>query len=346
MVIIQKFALLFSILWGLGACQGRTSTPREAAIAPDRAQDCRTIRHEQGTTEICGQPRKVVVLGPYLLEQVIALGEQPAGFGDHIAFHQGDYDNPSQQIPYLGTQITTQPVNVGLAYQPNIEAILRVKPDLILAPNSQKSQYEQLAAIAPTLSFDIVDGTTHLQAIAKALNRTERAEQLMAETEERIKSAKKNFAIATANHPNILVLAAESTQSFRIMSHNESLCESLVKDLGFNFAYPKGFKEPDANGAPAMLSQETLPQLNTADSIILLGYNWDISGLANMTTFDRHQVSKLKQAWSENVIAQSLNASRAGRVYFIPAYLCLGLPGAIGTRLYLDELKKQLINPS
>ncbi|MGD1938608.1 MAG: hypothetical protein ACFCA4_13780 [Cyanophyceae cyanobacterium] len=83
--------LLFSIFWGLGACQGQPSSFQDAAIAPDDPENCRTIEHQQGTTEICGQPQKVVVLGPYFLEQILALGEQPAAFGDHAPFHQGNY---------------------------------------------------------------------------------------------------------------------------------------------------------------------------------------------------------------------------------------------------------------
>ncbi|MEM8718512.1 MAG: hypothetical protein AAGE84_04290 [Cyanobacteria bacterium P01_G01_bin.39] len=39
-----------------------------------------------------------------------------------------------------------------------------------------------------------------------------------------------------------------------------------------------------------------------------------------------------------------LDASKVGRVYFIPAYMCLGLPGAINTEFYLEELKEQLIS--
>lgn len=45
----------------------------------------------------------------------------------------------------------------------------------------------------------------------------------------------------------------------------------------------------------------------------------------------------------KNEIAQSLEASKEGRVYYIPAYMCLGLTGAIGTELYLNELKTQLL---
>lgn len=43
-------------------------------------------------------------------------------------------------------------------------------------------------------------------------------------------------------------------------------------------------------------------------------------------------------------IAQSLDASQAGRVYSAPAYLCFGFPSAIGTELYLEELEKQFLN--
>ncbi|MEM1426643.1 MAG: iron-siderophore ABC transporter substrate-binding protein, partial [Cyanobacteria bacterium P01_H01_bin.130] len=78
-------------------------------------------------------------------------------------------------------------------------------------------------------------------------------------------------------------------------------------------------------------------------SIILLGYNSDMSDLADVAVFDRHQISKLKQAWEKNAIAQSLEASKAGRVYFLPAYLCLALPGVIGTQLYLEALEKQFL---
>ncbi|MEM9266963.1 MAG: hypothetical protein AAGA46_15715 [Cyanobacteria bacterium P01_F01_bin.13] len=43
-------------------------------------------------------------------------------------------------------------------------------------------------------------------------------------------------------------------------------------------------------------------------------------------------------------MAQSLDASKSGRVYFVPGYLCRGLPGPIGTELYLNELKQKLLS--
>lgn len=64
-----------------------------------------------------------------------------------------------------------------------------------------------------------------------------------------------------------------------------------------------------------------------------------------MDRFEEHQLTDFEQAWEKNALAQSLNASKAGRVYFIPAYLCLGLPGPIGTELYLNELREQMLSP-
>jgi iron complex transport system substrate-binding protein len=333
----------------MAACQGITDKPMadRQAVPPAASADCRTIAHSLGETEICGQPQRVVVLGPYLLEQVLAIGGQPAGYADHMALHQGDYANPVQQIPYLGARVTTQPVNVGLAYQPSIERIARVQPDLILSPDYNAGQYAALSAIAPTLVFDVAGGQTHLREIGQALNRGDRAETLITETENRVKAAQAEFAAVVAEHPNVLMLSSGDAKTFSLISHSNSFCGSLVKDLGFQLLYPSGIQEADLR-TPAEVSLEALPELNAADSIILLGFNWDIStqSTSGGSEFTSHQLNRLKQSWANNAIAQSLNASKAGRVYFIPAYLCLGLPGPIGTELYLDELKTQILSPS
>lgn len=332
------------------ACQGITNSPvseQPEALPPAASADCRTIAHSLGETEICGQPQRIVVLGPYLLEQVLALGAQPAGYADHMALHQGDYTDPARQIPYLGARVTTQPVNVGLAYQPSIEGIARVQPDLILSPDYNAGQYAALSAIAPTLVFDIAGGQTHLREIGQALNQGDRAETLIAATESRVKAAQAKFAAVVAEHPEVLVLSSEDAQTFSLISHTNSFCGSLVEDLGFQLLYPPGINEAEMS-TRAAVSLEVLPTLNAADSIILLGFNWDSpseSTLA-MPEFTSHQLNRLKQAWEKNAIAQSLDASKAGRVYFIPAYLCLGLPGPIGTELYLDALENQLLSPS
>lgn len=346
MALVRLLAFTAPVLFALAACRGevsQSSAHRTDFASPIASADCRIIQHEMGETELCDQPQNLVVLGPYLLEQVLALGGQPAGYGDHVAFHQGDYDNPSQQIPYLGNRVATQPVNVGLAYQPSIEAIVKTQPDLILAPGLvEASQYEQLAEIAPTLSLDTAGGNSNLRAIGRALGLSDRAETLLAETEARVNQAKAQFAPVVENYPQVLMLTSEDVQEFSLISHSNSLCGSLVQALGFQPVYPEGLTETDLNSVPTV-SLEALPELNEADLVLLFGYQWDTSDLTDMTMFSQHQKNALRQVWEKNAITQSLDASKTGRVYFIPAYLCLGLPGPIGTELYLNELKQQLL---
>lgn len=338
--------LSIGIMMFVGACRNTTDATIEAPSTPlpsAVAESCRTIEHQLGTTEVCGQPQRIVVLGPYLLEQVLALGAQPAGFADHVAFHQGDFDHPRQQIPYLGDRIATQPINLGLAYQPSIEAILRVQPDLILSPNYNAAQYADFSQIAPTLILDVAGGQTHLSTIGRALNRDEQAEALSAAAKDRIAAAQQRFKSVVNQHPKMLLLSSENAQTFNLVSDRNSFCGALVQDLGFQLIYPAGLNESDLR-VPTPVSLEALPQLHAADSILLLGFSWNVTELKDMTGFGSHQLQRLKQAWESSPIAQSLKASQAGRVYFIPAYLCLGLPGPIGTELYLNELETQIFS--
>ena len=321
-----------------GSPSAETESPAVASAA------CHTIEHTAGATEICGQPENVVVLGSNLLELMLALEVQPAGFADRFPFHAGDYDNPAQQIPYLGPQITSQPANVGLVFSPSLEAIAKAEPDLILGSAANAAQYETLSTIAPTLLLEWFDTEANLQAIATAVRQPERAATLLAETQERVAAAQTDFASVITAHPQVLMLAADPQfAQLTLITSQNSFCGSLVADLGFELVYLPELTEAELT-QPTAISLETLPQLNEADAIILLGFNDQVNQLTNMDEFEQHQLKSLPQQWEENAIAQSLDASQAGRVYFIPAYLCLGLPGPIGTELYLNELEAQLLN--
>jgi len=339
----RRLWLAVFLLFAIASCNSTpVSSPKQFSRVSSGTTNCRTIEHQMGTTEVCGRPEKIVVLGSSLLEALLALGMQPAGFADRIPFHRGNYDNPRAQIPYLGSQITGQPANLGLDYNPSIEAILKTQPDLIVGTEANRSHYQTLSKIAPTLLFKRFDSKTSLRAIAQATEQTERADQLLAQTEQQIAEGRAALTAVAVTQPRVLMLVSSSAQEFYLISHTNSVCGSLIDDLGFQLVYPPGLSEADLE-RPSPLSLEVLPQLNDADSIILLAYDWD--NFQGTDRFEDNQLQTLKQVWKQNAIAQSLKASKAGRVYFMPAYLCLGLPGPIGTELYLNELEKQLLPP-
>ena len=337
-----RFGKLFTLLVVTGIAIASCQSPaNKQQASTSNKTDCRTIEHEAGKTEVCGEPQRIVVLGPYVLEPLLALEVQPVAYGDHVAFHQGDYDNPKEQIPYLGNMITQPIANVGIAYEPSIEAIAQAQPDLIIGVEANVQRYDLLSQIAPTILLKYADPEESFKAIAQAVNRTQQAEQVLAETEQKIAAARRTFAPVVAENPDLLLITSSQLKEIAPL-YSHTRCTSLPEQLGFKPVPIPGVGTPESNTSPPPISIETLPKLNDADSIIVFGY--DFGEGKKLDNFERSQLSKVKQAWSNNAIAQSMDASKAGRVYFIPTYLCAGLPGTIGTELYLEELKQQLLS--
>ncbi|MDV3351200.1 iron-siderophore ABC transporter substrate-binding protein [Leptothoe sp. LEGE 181152] len=329
------------------ACQkstGQSSRSNNLSNLSNRI-DCQTITHKAGETEICGYPDKIVVLGPSVLESLLALDVQPVAYADYLQVHTGNYDNPNQQIPYLGEYITQPLNNIGVSSNPSIEAIVASQPDLILGTTDNADQYNVLSEIAPTLLFDSTEPEVSLRSIAQAINRTEQAERMLIQVEQQIVAARKDFATVAAAHPTLLLLSSFNLQDMYLGNSAHGICSSLIEEMGFQLVAPPEFE--DSNSIfPVPLSLETLPQLNKTDSVIMLGSNFSPSQLLNSDAqFEADQLAEIKQSWQDNAITQSLDASKTGRVYFIPAYLCLGLSGPIGTELYLEELKQHLLPP-
>ncbi|NEQ86602.1 MAG: ABC transporter substrate-binding protein [Moorea sp. SIO2I5] len=183
----------------------------------------------------------------------------------------------------------------------------------------------------------------NLKTIAQAVNRQGKADKILQATKQKIKQAKDDLSSVVASHPQMLLLYAQGSQEF-LMDNTRRGCSSLIKELGFELvSQPQS--EETLSKARTPLSLEVIPQLDNADSIILFGYNFsNIKEVKDAQHLAEHQLAELQQEWSKNAIAQSMTASKQGRIYFISAYLCLGLTGSMGTELYLEELQEQLLS--
>ena len=235
-----------------------------------------------------------------------------------------------------------------MAGTPSIEAIVKAKPDLILGLDITNTQhYQTLSKIAPTLILKWGDSDRNLQTIAIAVNRTERAADLLREMKQQIATARQAFTPLVATAPKLLMLISSELPELSevgLVTKIHDRCSSLPQDLGFQLVYPQQFGQAQSETF-APISLETFPELDAADAIVLLGHNFrNVSERVLANGFGEYQLTKLQQAWTSNPIARSLKASKAGKVYFMPSYLCLGLPGPIGTQLYLEEFKKQLLS--
>ncbi len=194
----------------------------------------------------------------------------------------------------------TQPIaNVGLAYEPSIEAIAKVQPDLIIGIQGLAKQYDTISQIAPTILLNWSEPETNLIAIAGTVNRTQQAEQLLTETERRIAAAREAFAPVVATHPEILLFSSSQLKEI-IPLDCSTICTSLPEKLGFQLVSLPEFDSPKPNSPPTPISIEKLPQLNDANSVIVLGYNFGEGKEPN--NFQENQLLKIKQAWKQNAM--------------------------------------------
>jgi iron complex transport system substrate-binding protein len=131
-----------------------------------------------GETCVPLNPQRLVVLGVPTMANALALGVKPVGtvlYFDKIP-------------PYLKGKLDGIKT-VGTSGQPNLEKILTLRPDLIIAMNEWGVSYQQLSQIAPTV-VDNWQGypswKDHFNFVAEVLAKTEAAEQVWANYEQRI----------------------------------------------------------------------------------------------------------------------------------------------------------------
>ena len=336
---LLMLAILTAIF--IAACSGNVSQNRtRIEVAQPPVGDCQVIKHEAGETQVCNQPQKVVVLGPHMLDILLSLDVQPAGFAEIEALQRSDYNNPAEQISYLGSRVTSQPINVGTRGEPSLELLVQLKPDLILGeigPN--RDEYALLSQIAPTLLFKGSrkdDWQQSIQVLGKALGRSEKAQQVIEEYNQRLATVRTELAPIVAAHPQALLLATMGLKEQIWFSDRTDYSGGLLEDLGFKLK-----SLPAKANQSTGVSLEILPQLDT-DLIFVRG--WDSSPDNKTVNAADNPLKNLKQEWNSNAIAQTLNASKQDRVYFVNYYLWSVLRGPIAAELILNELRQFLLS--
>ena len=189
-----------------------------------------TVETAFGDVEIPAEPQRVVALGWSDAETALALGVQPVGASDWLAFGgegvgpwaQGRYDEAPEVIETL---------------EPSLEAVAALQPDLILDTRSPATQerYDALSSIAPTVGQPEGVGpyqTTwqqQLDLVGRALGREEQADQLQAEVDQQ-------FTEAAAAHPEFdgteVAVGAYTSEGFGAYGRGDTRVD-FMEALGF-----------------------------------------------------------------------------------------------------------------
>lgn len=227
--------LLAAMMLLLSAC---SSGEEDTATETENGEESVTIQGTNGEVTLDQPAEKVVVLEWTYAEDLLAVGVQPAGMADIASY--GDYVN-------IEPQLDETVIDVGGRQEPNLEAIAEIDPDLIIGVDFRHTaMLEELERIAPTVIFnpypedESIDlyqemETTFLE-IAKAVDKTEEADQVLADLEaEYEESAAEIEAAELETNDVILTLAYSGPQAPEIRVFTPNSMASIILDrIGLN----------------------------------------------------------------------------------------------------------------
>ena len=238
-----------------------------------------TVEHKYGTTTIPSAPQRVVSIGYTDQDALLALGVTPVA----VRYWYGDTTNaifPWAQDMVEGDAPEVLNMDYGSL---NYEAILALKPDLIVAVYSgiTQDEYDSLSQIAPTIaqSGDYIDfgmpwqETTKL--IGAAVGKSAEADALVSDVEAKLEQARTDnpeFADKT------VAVAYNFSGTYGFYTAQDPRGRFFT-DLGF--VIPNELVEVAGESFYANLSSERLDLLNQ-DMLVFLGTQFAENGSAGI----------------------------------------------------------------
>lgn len=101
------------------------------------------VAHASGVTQVPAKPLRVVVYDLGALDAMHTLGLPVAGV-------------PKAQLPdYLSSYAAPRYTVAGSLFEPDYDALSRLRPDLIIVGGRSSAKYELLSKLAPTVDFSV-----------------------------------------------------------------------------------------------------------------------------------------------------------------------------------------------
>ncbi len=184
---------LVAALLALAGCAGSTTSADEESSS-DADWKTVTIEHALGKAVITEKPERIVTLGQGSAETAIALGTVPVGIEE---YSWGS--DETGYLPWIHEAVTKQGAKLPKQFKGSteldIEAIVELEPDLILAPWSgvTQEQYDILADIAPTVAYEkeawVITWQEQIDVIGRALGQPQEAAALVKDVDEQLSAA-------------------------------------------------------------------------------------------------------------------------------------------------------------
>ncbi len=288
--------------------------------------ETRTVRHADGETEVPMGAERIVELDPVMLTTLIALGVKPVGAPEAEAGGSGGLG-----LTYLEGRVEGVE-SPGKESGINLERIAALDPDLLLGvgplANDELKPYERLSQIAPTASveYDFVEFKNFLRNTARILQMEKRAEELISDYDERVRSLRGAMDGRILETELSLVRFSSSGVYLRISDFGCAIADEVGVPRPSNQRF-----DPTGERLSIDLSLELIPDID-ADAIFVY-----IDGL------ERVEGEAAFESYSENPLWRRLEAVEKDRVYEVGASHWIQ-PSVITANLVLDDLEEYLLN--
>ncbi|GAA0493601.1 iron-siderophore ABC transporter substrate-binding protein [Salinibacillus aidingensis] len=254
--------LLTGLLVLLAAC-GNTEDTEDHANSDQNKEESESAKEEAtvkikdvyGEKTVEKNPERVVVLEWVYAEDLLALGKQPVGMADIEGYH--DWVN-------IEPELSDEVKDVGTRQEPNLEAISRLNPDLIITASYRHDAImEDLESIATTLAFNPYpeegqgDQYQEMQdtfnKIAKVMGKEDKAEEVLTSMEDTFKESEQKLAEnGYEDTPFVLTQAysGQNTPTIRLFTEN-GMATQIMGKMGLQNAYDGsdwelyGYKQTD-----------------------------------------------------------------------------------------------------
>ncbi|MFB9627941.1 ABC transporter substrate-binding protein [Nonomuraea helvata] len=273
----------------------------------------RTVKHAMGETKVPMTPKRVVVLDTDKLDTMVSLGMAPIG----AAQAQENQKWPA----YLGSALSATKA-VGTTQAPNIEAIMALKPDLILGSKfRQAAFYDKLSKIAPTVFTEKVGITWKENFLldAEALGKKDQAQQLLSAYEKRAEEVGAKFS-------KLQVSIVRFMPTEIRMYGPESFSGIVVGDAGIQRPEPQQLAD-QADKRFGKLSQENIAKAD-ADALFYTAYG--------------DAAAKAQAAVTGGPLWKNLKAVKSGNAHNVDDEIWMTGIGVTAAGKILDDLDKYL----
>ncbi|WP_420897753.1 ABC transporter substrate-binding protein [Brevibacillus marinus] len=283
----------------------------KAAEQQGGKQETRTVQHAMGTTEITGTPARVVTLYQGATDAALLLGVKPVGAVESWIEQPWYY--------YIREQMEGV-TNLGSENQPNLEEIIKLKPDVIIGSKTRHEKiYEQLSAIAPTVMEEEVHvwkATLHL--VAEALNKQAEEAKFLADWNKKVA----DFQAKLGDRLKNTEVAIVDFRPDHVRIVHSGFSALVLDELGI----PRPANQKSEEWGVKLTSKESIPEMD-ADIIF------------DQTSKDRDDGRlDVRKEWMAHPLWQNLRAVKNNQVYEVDTAIWNNGSGPIAATKMLEDL--------